>query len=60
MTPQSNILFGHLPNVKRYMTDVFEKNPTLPKYHYKWNVSSLLNYFLKYASDSQYKFGRLA
>ena len=57
MTPQSNILFGHLPNVQRYMKGVFEKNP---KYYYKWNVSSLLNYFLKYASDWRYKFGRLA
>ena len=39
ITPQNNFSFANLPNVKRYTKRVFEKNPTLAKYHYMWNVS---------------------
>ena len=49
--PQNIISFGNLPIVKRYINDVFEKNPTLPKHHYIWNASPFFNTFPKYASD---------
>ena len=42
---QQNVSFGNIPIVKRYMKGIFESNPTLPKFHFTWNVSLLFNYF---------------
>ena len=42
---QQNVSFGNIPIVKRYMKGIFENNPTLPKFHFTWNVSLLFNYF---------------
>ena len=42
---QKSVSFGNIPIVKRYMKGIFESNPTLPKFHFTWNVSLLFNYF---------------
>ena len=40
----TDVPFGQLPVVKRFMKGVFEKRPALPKYHATWNVSVVFKF----------------
>ena len=42
---QQYVSFGNAPVVKKYMNRIFEKNPTLTKFQFIWNVSLLFNSF---------------
>ncbi len=42
--PQSELPFGQLPIVKRFMKGVFQLRPALPKHHSVWDVNIIFNF----------------
>ena len=46
----SNIPFGHLQLVKRFMEEIFELKPPLPHYSTVWNLSTVFNYLRCHAN----------
>ena len=43
----SEVTFGQLPIVKRFMKGVFELRPALPRYQTTWDVKKVLDFFRK-------------
>ena len=43
----TNISFGNLPVVKRFMKGIFQLIPSFPKYSFVWDVNKVFNFFRK-------------